>query len=146
MERHVQKSNACHSGRRRALSTLHHPRNQPFSLQPVKRLLHFDVFKSHTRSSTNWLHYWTVMLHQLRKVMWVAMKTINLITRNMLTSPVLLSILTFRGAPRLSAVSEIKTRKKTDLNNFINVIKRSGQVRSGFGTETWSSHLRCFRG
>ena len=78
--------------------------------------------------------------------MWVAMKTINLITRNRLTSPVLLSMLTFRGAPRLSAVSEIKTRKKTDLNNFINVIKRSGQVRSGFGTETWPSHLRCFRG
>ena len=78
--------------------------------------------------------------------MWVAMKTINSITRNMLTSPVLLSMLTFRGAPRLSAVSEIKTRKKTDLNNFINVIKRSGQVRSGFGTETWQSHLRCFRG
>ena len=78
--------------------------------------------------------------------MWVAMKTINLITRNMLTSPVLLSILTFRGAPRLSAVSEIKTRKKTGLNNFIDVIKRSGQVRSGFGTETWPSHLRCFRG
>ena len=78
--------------------------------------------------------------------MWVAMKTINSITRNMLTSPVLLSMLTFRGAPRLSAVSEIKTRKKTDLNNFINVIKRSGQVRSGFGTETWPSHLRCFRG
>ena len=78
--------------------------------------------------------------------MWVAMKTINLITRNMLTCPVLLSILTFRGPPRLSAVSEIKTRKKTDLNNFINVIKRSGQVRSGFGTETWPSHLRCFRG
>ena len=78
--------------------------------------------------------------------MWVAMKTINLITRNRLTSPVLLSMLTFRGAPRLSAVSEIKTRKKTDLNNFINVIKRSGLVRSGFGTETWPSHLRCFRG
>lgn len=78
--------------------------------------------------------------------MWVAMKTINSITRNMLTSPVLLSMLTFRGAPRLSAVSEIKTRKKTGLNNFIDVIKRSGQVRSGFGTETWPSHLRCFRG
>ena len=78
--------------------------------------------------------------------MWVAMKTINSITRNMLTSPVLLSMLTFRGAPRLSAVSEIKTRKKTGLNNFKDVIKRSGQVRSGFGTETWPSHLRCFRG
>ena len=75
--------------------------------------------------------------------MWVAMKTINSITRNMLTSPVLLSILTFRGAPRLSAVSEIKTRKKDGLKQLHKCHKK---VRSGFGTETWPSHLRCFRG
>lgn len=68
---------------------------------------------------------------------------INLITRNMLTFPVLLSILTFRGAPRLSAVSEIKTRKKDGLKQLHKCHKK---VRSGFGTETWPSHLRCFRG
>ena len=63
--------------------------------------------------------------------MWVAMKIINLITRNMLTFPVLLSIWTFRGAPRLSAVSEIKTRKKDGLKQLHKCHKkvRSGKVR-----------------